>query len=47
MSLLFIIIFPFVASSSFKINFINVDFPDPEDPTKKANSPLSILKVAL
>ena len=43
----FIIIFPDVGSSSFKINLIKVDFPEPELPTKKANSPLSILKLAL
>ena len=41
------IIFPDVGSSSFKINLIKVDFPEPELPTKKANSPLSILKLAL
>ena len=41
----FIIILPDVGSSSFKINFINVDFPDPDVPTKKANSPLSINRV--
>ena len=40
------IIFPEVGSSSFKISLIKVDFPLPEDPTKKANSPLSILKFA-
>ena len=39
--------FPFVGSSSFRISLISVDFPDPELPTKKANSPLSITKLAL
>ncbi len=41
-----IIIFPEVGSSSFKISFISVDFPLPEEPTRKANSPLSITKLA-
>ena len=45
-SLPFIIIFPLVGSSSFNINLINVDFPLPELPTKNANSPFSILKLA-
>ena len=45
-SLPFIIIFPELGSSSFNINFINVDFPDPECPTKNTKSPLSILKFA-
>ena len=30
----FIIILPDVGSSSFSINFISVDFPLPDDPTK-------------
>ena len=38
--------FPDVGSSSFNINFISVDFPLPEVPTKNANSPFSILKLA-
>lgn len=38
--------FPEVGSSSFKINLISVDFPLPDEPTKKANSPLSITKFA-
>ena len=38
--------FPDVGSSSFSINFISVDFPLPDVPTKKANSPLSITKFA-
>ena len=47
MSLPFIIIFPDVGSSSFNISFINVDFPEPELPTRKAKSPLFITKLAL
>ena len=46
-SLPFIMMFPFVGSSSFNINFIKVDFPEPELPTKKAKSPLFIVKFAL
>ena len=42
----FIIMFPDVGSSSFNISFISVDFPLPDEPTKNANSPLSILKLA-
>ena len=38
---------PEVGSSSFKINFIKVDLPEPELPTKNAKSPLLIVKFAL
>ena len=38
---------PEVGSSSFNISLIIVDFPEPELPTRKANSPLLILKFAL
>ena len=37
---------PELGSSSFNINLINVDFPLPDDPTKNANSPFSIVKLA-
>ena len=46
MSFPFIMMFPDVGSSSFSINFISVDFPLPDVPTKKANYPLSITKFA-
>ena len=38
-SLPLIMIFPCVGFSSFKSIFINVDFPEPDCPTKNANSP--------
>ena len=41
-----VLIFPDVGSSSFNINLISVDFPEPEAPTRNAKSPFSITKLA-
>ena len=37
-------IVPSVGSSSLSINRINVDLPEPDEPTKKTNSPSSIFR---